>query len=147
MGFHITLKVKPNALESTWVEKKKLADSIVSRVKNGEDFTKLASEFSEDDYRVKGGWIGYLHKGRLLPKLEDVAFSLKNNEISEPIRSLQGYHIIKAGVRKQEGRILFKDINAELKQRLEKERFEKLKTDLLNGLREKVEIKILIDMT
>ncbi|MES0327244.1 MAG: peptidylprolyl isomerase [Gammaproteobacteria bacterium] len=145
--WHIILKVKPNALESTWVEKKKLADSIVSRVKKGETFTKLASEYSEDDYRVKGGWIGYLHKGRLLPKLEDVAFSLKNNEISEPIRSLQGYHIIKAGDRKQEGRILFKDINAELKQRLEKERFEKLKTDLLNGLREKVDIKILIDMT
>lgn len=144
--WHIILKVKPNALEAMWIEKKKLADSIVSRVKKGEAFSKLASEYSEDDYRVKGGWIGYLHKGRLLQKLEDVAFSLRKDEISEPIRSLQGYHIIKAGDRKQAGRILFKDINAELKQRLEKERFEKLKTELLNGLRGKAKIKILVDM-
>jgi len=144
--WHITLKVKPNAPESDWLEKKKLADDIVSRAKNGEDFSVLASEYSEDDYRVKGGWIGYMHKGRLLPKLEKKAFELKKNEIAEPVRTLQGYHVIKAGERKQAGNISFKEASAGLKQRLEKARFEKLRLELLNGLREHAEIKVLIDM-
>lgn len=145
--WHIILKVKPNAKESTWAEKKKLAEDITNRANKGEDFTKLASDYSEDDYRVKGGWIGYLHKGRLLPKLENIAFNLKKNEISPPIRSLQGYHIIKAGDRKQAGKVSFKDTQVELKQRLEKQKFERLRNDLLNKLRKKAAIKILIDLS
>jgi len=144
--WHITLKVKPNAPESGWLEKKKLADDIVSRAKKGEDFSLLASKYSEDDYRVKGGWIGYMHKGRLLPELEEKAFGLKKNEIAEPVRTLQGYHVIKAGDRKQAGNISFKEAYAGLKQRLEKARFEKLRVELLNGLRKDAEIKVLIDM-
>ena len=145
--WHIALKVKPNAPESVWVEKKKLADDIVSRAKNGEDFSSLASEYSEDDYRVKGGWIGYMHKGRLLPKLEKQAFALEKDEITEPIQTLQGYHVIKAGDRRQAGDIPFEEASVGLKQRLEKARFEKLRTELLNKLRKDVEIKVLVDMT
>ena len=145
--WHITLKVKPNAPESEWAEKKKLADDLVSRVKNGEDFAMLASKYSDDDYRVKGGWIGYMHKGRLLPELEEKAFELDKDEVAEPIRSLQGYHVIKAGDRKQAGDISFDEASIGLKQRLEKARFEELKTELLNKLRKNVEVKVLVDMT
>lgn len=145
--WHITLKVKPNAPESGWAEKKKLADDIVRRARDGEDFTKLASEYSEDDYRVKGGWTGYMHKGRLLAELEEQAFTLKKDEVAEPIRSLQGYHVIKAGDRKPAESTPFDEVSASLKHRLEKARFEKLKTDLLNKLRKEIEIKVLVDMT
>ncbi|MDH5764976.1 MAG: peptidylprolyl isomerase [Gammaproteobacteria bacterium] len=145
--WHITLTVKPNAPESAWLEKKKLADDIVKRIKNGEDFAVLAGEFSDDDYRVKGGWIGYMHKGRLLMELEERAFELNKDEVAEPIRSLQGYHIIKAGDRKQAGVIAFDEAKVGLKQRLEKDRFERLRTELLNKLKKNVEIKVLVDMT
>jgi len=141
--WHITLKVKPNAPESIWIEKKDLANEIIKRAKNGEDFAMLASKYSDDDYRVKGGWIGYMHKGRLLPALEEQAFILKKGEVAEPIRSLQGYHVIKAGERKQAGNISFDEASVGLRQRLEKMRFEKLRSELLNKLRKGVEIKVL----
>jgi parvulin-like peptidyl-prolyl isomerase len=141
--WHIMLKVKPNAPESSWLEKKELANEIIERAKNGEDFAMLASKYSDDDYRVKGGWIGYMHKGRLLPELEEQAFVLKKGEITEPVRSLQGYHVIKAGDRKQSGNISFEEASIGLRQRLEKERFEKLRSELLNKLRKGVEIKVL----
>ncbi len=144
--WHIILKVKPNAKQSAWDEKKKLAEKIANRAYKGEDFSKLARDYSEGDYRVKGGWIGYLHRGRLLEHLESAAFALKKNEISKPIRSLHGYHIIKAGSRRQAGDISFKDSKDKLKQRLEKYRLEKLREKLLNKLRKKTSVKILIDL-
>jgi len=142
--WHITLKVKPNAPESSWSERKELANEIIKRARNGEDFAMLASKYSDDDYRVKGGWIGYMHKGRLLPELEEQAFVLKKGELAGPIRSLQGYHMIKAGERKQAGNISFEEASIGLRQRLEKVRFEKLRSELLNKLRKDVEIKVLI---
>lgn len=145
--WHITLKVKPNAPKSSWDEKKKLASELVERARKGEDFMDLASRYSEDDYRVKGGWIGYMHKGRLLPELEKEAFELKKGEIAEPVQSLHGYHIIKAGDRKQAGIIPFTEASAGLKQRLEKTRFEQLKTKLLNRLRRDVDIEVLVSVT
>lgn len=144
--WHIILKVKPGDKQSVWDEKKKLAEDIVKRTKNGEDFAGLAAEYSEDDYRVKGGWIGYVHKGYLLKEMEQIAFELKKGEVSAPIRSLQGYHIIKAAERKQAGKVSFEQVVPSLRQRLEKERFEQLRTGLLGGLKQKAEIRVLIDV-
>ncbi len=142
--WHITLTVKPNAPAKSWSEKKDLAEDIVDRARNGEDFSSLARKYSDDDYRVKGGWIGNMHKGRLLPELEKQAFELKTGEIAGPIRSLQGYHVIKAGMRKQAEKISYEEAHTGLKQRLERSRFESLKAELLKRLSEGVEINTLI---
>jgi peptidyl-prolyl cis-trans isomerase C len=144
--WHITLKVKPNAVEKTWSEKKVLAEEIVNRARNGENFSSLASRYSDDDYRVKGGWIGYMHRGRLLPELEKQAFALKMGEVAGPIRSMQGYHVIKAGKKKPAEKISFEEASVGLRQRLEKSRMEALRSELLNKLREGVEIKSLVVM-
>ncbi|MDH5648163.1 MAG: peptidylprolyl isomerase [Gammaproteobacteria bacterium] len=144
--WHIILKVAPNEKQEKWEEKRKLANEIVSRVRNGEDFAELAKKHSEDDYRINGGYIGFMHKGRLLPALEDIAFTLKKDELSEPIKSLHGYHIIRAGEKKVAGIVPFSEAKEGLKARLEGERFEKLRSELLENLKQDVDIKILIDL-
>lgn len=144
--WHIIIKVPPNATDAEWKKKKQLADSLMKQIKAGAIFTEIASKHSEDDYRVKGGWIGYMHKGRMLQQLEDAVFSLKQGAVAGPIKSLQGYHIVKAGERKSAGKISFSDAKAKLKKRLEQERFSKLRTAALDRQRKQVKIKVLVKL-
>jgi len=92
---HILIKVDENADEKTVEEKKNLALSIRKRILNGEDFAKLAKEYSEDEgSKDKGGDLGFFGKGTMVKEFEDVAFSLKPSEISDVVRTKYGFHII-----------------------------------------------------
>ncbi|WP_192930291.1 peptidylprolyl isomerase [Alkaliphilus pronyensis] len=73
-----------------------LADELYLRTKNGEDFQQLAKEYSEDPtVEENGGDLGYFPRGVMVKEFEDAAFSLQAGEISEPVESQFGYHIIK----------------------------------------------------
>ncbi len=70
-------------------------NSIRDRVKKGEDFATLANLYSEDPGSMtKGGELGFVGRGELLPEFEAAAFSLKPNEVSPVIKTDKGYHII-----------------------------------------------------
>ncbi len=72
-----------------------LAKQIYDRLKAGEDFGKLAKELSTDTgSAVKGGDLGWFGKGKMVAEFENVAFSLQIGEISQPVKSQYGYHII-----------------------------------------------------
>jgi peptidyl-prolyl cis-trans isomerase D len=74
----------------------KVAD-VIKRVKAGEDFGKLAAEISEDPgSKAKGGDLGWVSKGEMVPQFEEAAFKLGRGEITpEPIRTPFGFHAIK----------------------------------------------------
>jgi foldase protein PrsA len=81
---------------------KKKADEIYAKVKAGEDFAKLANEFSEDPGNTdpqtnnkKGGDLGWFSRGRMVQEFEKAAFDMKAGEISEPVKTFYGFHIIK----------------------------------------------------
>jgi foldase protein PrsA len=70
--------------------------AIVDRLKNGEKFGKLAKELSIDSGSgKKDGNLGYFTKGMMVKPFEEVAFKLQIGEISDPIKTEFGYHIIK----------------------------------------------------
>ncbi len=70
--------------------------AIAERLKNGEKFGKLAKELSIDSGSgKKDGNLGYFTKGMMVKQFEQVAFKLQIGEISEPIKTEFGYHIIK----------------------------------------------------
>ena len=72
------------------------AQSILDRVRKGEDFAKLAEEYSDDPgSKTKGGDLGYFSKGMMTPPFEQAAFSLKAGETSGLVESEFGFHIIK----------------------------------------------------
>jgi parvulin-like peptidyl-prolyl isomerase len=72
------------------------AQSLLDRARKGEDFARLAEEYSDDPgSKTKGGDLGYFSKGMMTPPFEQAAFSLKPGEISAPVETEFGFHIIK----------------------------------------------------
>ena len=70
--------------------------AILDRIKNGEKFGKLAKELSTDTGSAKrDGNLGYFTKGKMVKQFEEVAFKLQIGQVSEPVKSEFGYHIIK----------------------------------------------------
>jgi peptidyl-prolyl cis-trans isomerase SurA len=87
--------IKPSITDK---EKEKLRDKLNSfreRVYNGENFEMLATLYSDDPGSAsKGGELGYVNRGDLVPEFERAAFRLKEGEISEVVESQFGFHIV-----------------------------------------------------
>jgi peptidyl-prolyl cis-trans isomerase C len=70
------------------------AKDVLKRVKGGEDFAKVADEVSKDP-GSKGGDLGWFTKDRMVPEFAAAAFKLEKGQISDPVKSQFGWHIIK----------------------------------------------------
>ncbi|MEW5800780.1 MAG: peptidylprolyl isomerase [bacterium] len=93
---HILVKTDPAADDAKKEEAKKKAQDLLQRIRGGEDFAKLATEFSQDPGSAsKGGDLGFFGKGRMTPNFEKAAFALEKGAISELVETPFGYHIIK----------------------------------------------------
>lgn len=92
---HILLKVPQNADEQTAQEIRKKAVEIVEKAESGKDFAGLAKEFSEGPSAPDGGYLGKLEKDDTVKAFSDKAFSMQPGEISQPVRTRFGWHIIK----------------------------------------------------
>ena len=74
---------------------KKLAETVLAKVKAGEDFAKLAKQYSEDGSKDNGGDLDYFGRGAMVKEFEDAAFSLTPGQTSGLVKSPFGFHIIK----------------------------------------------------
>ena len=78
------------------VKKQSEAIEILDKIKNGEKFGKMARQFSIDSGSAKrDGSLGYFGRGKMVKEFENAAFALQAGQISEPIKTQYGYHIIK----------------------------------------------------
>lgn len=99
---HILIVYDKAGSEDLKKKAKEKAEALLKRVKAGDDFAKLASEYSDDpDSKTKGGDMGFFSKGRMIPDFEKAAFSLKPGEVSDVVETQAGFHIIKLEGKKE----------------------------------------------
>lgn len=92
---------KINSDETITEVAKQKAEELKKQLDEGADFAKLAQTNSQDSgSAANGGDLGFFGKGKMVPEFEEVAFKLKVGEISEPVQSVYGYHIIKVTAEK-----------------------------------------------
>ena len=77
------------------VEKLSVANEVAEKLKKGEDFAKLAEHYSIDGSRRRGGDLGTFGRGVMVRPFEQAAFALEKGQVSEPVKTQFGYHIIK----------------------------------------------------
>ncbi|WP_423407883.1 peptidylprolyl isomerase [Heyndrickxia sp. MSNUG] len=111
------------------------AKKVKEELDNGKDFAELAKKYSTDKSNAAaGGDLGYFGKGEMAKEFEKAAFSLKVDEISEPVKTEFGYHIIKVSDKKAAKAAKYEDHKKEIKEKLVDE---KIQAEYPNWLKEK----------
>ncbi len=118
-----------------------LAMDIYERLKKGEDFASLAREFSKGPGRKEGGDIGYVKKGELDPAIEEVAFKLKPGEISRPVETDEGIHILQA-LEQRGGVRPFEEVKEEIRAILFQKKGERLYREWIEDMKKRSYIEV-----
>jgi len=123
--------------------KRKQAEDLLKRARAGEDFAKLAQEYSEDPgSKDKGGEYTF-PRGQMVPEFEAAAFSLNTNQISDIITTQFGYHIIKLNEKMPAHKVELAKVSDELKEGLKRQEMEKLLPDYMEKLKQDGNVEIL----
>lgn len=124
-------------------EKKKLAESILARARKGDDFAKLAKEFSDDPgSKDKGGEYTFA-RGHMVPEFEAAAFSTPPGQVSDLVTTVFGYHVIKVLEKIPAQKMELSKVSDDIKRYLSSERVQADLPNYLKKLREEAKVEIL----
>jgi peptidyl-prolyl cis-trans isomerase SurA len=110
----------------------------------GVDFAQLAKEKSQGSSAADGGDLGFFRRGAMVPAFEKVAFNLKVGEVSDPVRTGVGWHVIKLEERRAVGLLPIADLRPQIEEKLRREQGERASQQYVKSLRQGavVEIKL-----
>ncbi len=120
------------------VETEDQAKDIVKRLKAGEDFAKLAAELSKDPGSGKqGGDLGFFTKERMVPEFSTAAFALAPGQISDPVKSQFGFHVIKMTEKREKPVPTYEEVKDQIEQFM----FRRTQQETLKTLRSTAKIE------
>ena len=123
--------------------KRKQAEDLLKRARAGEDFAKLAKEFSEDPGSKEKGGEYTFPRGQMVPEFESAAFSLNTNQISDIVTTQFGYHIIKLSEKIPAHQVALAKVADDLKEGLKRREMEKVMPDYMEKLKQEGNVEIL----
>jgi peptidyl-prolyl cis-trans isomerase C len=127
-------------------EKKKakqaLAKELKERAEKGEDFAKLAKEYSEDPGSKDTGGEYTFPRGKMVKEFEAAAFSLKTNQVSDVVETQFGYHVIKLSEKLPAQKLEFAKVSKDLKEALTRKEFDKALPDFFEMLKREYKVEI-----
>lgn len=140
---HILISVAQDATAEVAAEKQKAAEAILARAKGGEAFDKLAAELSEDpSAKQNSGDLNFFAREQMVPEFSKAAFEMKKGDISGPVRSQFGFHIIQVTDRKDAEKMTLETVKPQLMTFLNRQKHQEQVQNLLKDLREKAQVEI-----
>ncbi|MFZ0612314.1 MAG: SurA N-terminal domain-containing protein [Desulfobacterales bacterium] len=119
---HILIKVDPQADEKTVEETRQRALAVLKLAREGKEFAELAKEYSEGPTAPNGGYLGAFRKDAMVKPFADQAFAMTAGDISEPVRTRFGWHVIKVEKVNEEGTVSFDAAREDIRRKLTDER-------------------------
>jgi len=140
---HILVSVDKNAtLDQKSAALKKIKQAQAD-LKGGADFDATAKKYSDDPgSKNRGGDLGFFARGDMVPEFEKVAFSLNVGQVSDPVLTDFGYHIIKVEEKRASKKVSYDDIKDDLKELLTQKAAQKKYEVWIKDLKDKSNIKI-----
>lgn len=140
---HILIGVDAKSTDADKLKAKEKAETVLKKVKGGEDFATAAKENSTCPSSTQGGDLGFFTKGQMVPAFENAAFSLQPGELSDVVETQFGYHIIKV-VEKQPARtVSFDEAKQKIQDFLKSQKIRKGINDYVEKLRKEGKVEIL----
>jgi len=123
------------------VDDEETANKVKKLLDDGGDFAALAKEYSKDGSAQSGGDLGYFTKGEMVQEFEDAAFSMEIGQVSEPVKSEYGYHIIKVTDKKEAQEATLENSKDEIKDILRNQKVNELYPTWITEMQEQYDIK------
>lgn len=138
----ILIKLPPDADDE---EIEKARETLRGIREQNADFRELAKKYSECDSAAQGGDLGFQNRGRLYPPIEAAVGKLKENEISQPVVTREGVHLIKLYARRPKGFIPpFEEIQGDVEKVMKVEQAQRIYQDYVDELKQKAHIEVFL---
>ena len=115
---HILIKVDSDASPEAVAEAKERIEDILEKARSGQDFAELARQFSEGPSKDKGGHLGTFRRESMVKPFSDKAFAMQAGEISGPVKTQFGWHIIKVEKVNEASSTSLADASAKIRKKL-----------------------------
>ncbi|MBW2475790.1 MAG: peptidylprolyl isomerase [Deltaproteobacteria bacterium] len=134
---HVFVEVDPASTAEQREAKRVRAQELYNRAVNGEDFYNLAYYESDDRTKFVGGSLGSFHAGQTVAEFDDAIQKLEPGEISEPVKTMYGFHIIKLDAVEEARQLTLEEATPKIKERLFKAEREKRYSEWMATLKNK----------
>lgn len=142
-GAQILIRALPTASDEQREAARRKIEEAASRLKAGEPFERLAREFSESPFAERGGDLGFVKRGRVLPELEQVLFATPVGETSGIFETPHGFNLVKILERREGSVPDFEEVRNSLLMVMAREQQDHALSEHVRQLRSKAEIRIL----
>jgi len=140
---HVLVQVAPGAPAADVEKGRQKAVALAQEARQpGVDFAELAKKKSEGPSASDGGDLGFFRRGVMVPEFDKVAFSLKEGEVSDPVRTKFGWHVLKVEERRAVGVKSFDEMKDELRDKMLMGQLEKYTDDYVQELRRDAAVEI-----
>lgn len=137
---HILIKVPEKATKEQEAAALAKVKEVEKMLKSA-DFAEVAKKKSEGPSKPKGGDLGFFGKGQMVKPFEEAAFKMKVGEVSGPVKTRFGFHIIKVTDRREERKKPFDEVKEQIAQSLKNKKFFQERRTLLAELRKEAKVE------
>ncbi|MEC9398116.1 MAG: peptidylprolyl isomerase, partial [Myxococcota bacterium] len=143
---HILFKLDSEASPDEIEAARKRAEEVMLLAKQPDaDFGELAKQYSEGPSAPKGGDLGYFPAKRMVEPFSKAAFALQIGEVSEPVKTQFGWHLIKVEGKKPARTVPFEEVKDQIREQLEAKQLRNAYGTLLDEVKAKAEVTMLFE--